>query len=86
MGRRPSRRNPKPDRRRVLDLLAVSPSGLTEALLIAHGVSIVQLVGLIRSGLAAAATERAVAGRKTTEVARVKITDEGRRALAKSRS
>ena len=86
MGHRPSRRNPKPDRRRVLDLLAVSPSGLTEALLIAHGVSIVQLVGLIRAGLATASPECVVAGGKTIEIARVKITDEGRRALAKSRS
>jgi hypothetical protein len=37
--RHPHRRRhgPKPDRRRALELLAASPDGCTEALLLAHG-------------------------------------------------
>jgi hypothetical protein len=37
---------------------------------------------LIRAGLATAKAERVVAGGKTIEVARVRITEEGRAALA----
>jgi hypothetical protein len=51
-------------------------------LLIAHGIAIKQMVALIHDGLASAQPERVVAGRKTTEVAGVKITAAGRRALA----
>ena len=44
MGRRPSRRLPKPDRRRALELLASCPEGCTEAILRAHGFTIEQMV------------------------------------------
>jgi hypothetical protein len=36
------RRLPKPDRRRVLELLAASPHGCTEAIMLAHGITIAQ--------------------------------------------
>jgi hypothetical protein len=34
------KRNPKPDRRRALELLAGSRDGATEAILLAHGISV----------------------------------------------
>ena len=42
-------RGPKPDRRRALELLAASPDGCTEALMLAHGFT-PQMVDLIRLG------------------------------------
>jgi hypothetical protein len=48
----------------------------------AHGFAIDFLVELIRAGLATAKVERVVAGGKTIEGARVRITEAGRRALA----
>ena len=80
------RRGPKPDRRRALELLAGSPTGCTEALLFAYGITAEMLVGLIEAGLATATAERVIAGSKPIEVARVRITEEGRQALAESRS
>jgi hypothetical protein len=73
---------PKPDRRRALELLAASRRGCTETLLLAHGVTVEQMVGLIRAGLATAAPERVVTGRRSDEITRVKITDAGRRAFS----
>lgn len=78
----PRRRLPKPDRRRALELLASCRDGCTEAMMLAQGFTIAQMVELVRAGLATASAERAVAGRRTIEVARVRITDAGRRALA----
>ena len=49
----------------------------------AHGFTIDLLVELVRSGLATAQAERVVAGGRAMEIARVRITDAGRRALAK---
>jgi hypothetical protein len=58
------RRAPKPDRRRALELLAGSPDGMTEAMLLAHGFRDVDmLVDLIRTGLAIAKIERMIADR-----------------------
>jgi hypothetical protein len=68
-------------RRRALELLAASRDGASEAILVAHGFSIDLLVGLIRAGLATAKAERDAGGR-TIEVARVRITEAGRQALA----
>jgi hypothetical protein len=79
---RARRRLPKPDRRRALDLLASCRDGCTEALLFAYGITVEMLVGLIHGGLATATTERMVAGGKSVEVARVRITEAGRAALA----
>jgi hypothetical protein len=49
---------------------------------VAHGITVDVLVGLVRAGLATAHAERVKAGGQTVEVARVRITDAGRRALA----
>jgi hypothetical protein len=57
---RPRRR--KPDRRRALELLASYRDGCTEAIMLAHGFSIAQMVELVRAGLASAIGER---GRET---------------------
>jgi hypothetical protein len=50
--------------------------------MLAHGFTVPLMVELVRVGLASATAERVVAGSKSIEVARVKITDAGRRALA----
>ncbi len=75
-------RGPKPDRRRALELLASCRDGCTEAIMLAHGFTIEQMVEMVRAGLATAQAERVVAGGRTLEVARVRITAEGRKALA----
>ena len=71
------RHGPKPDRRRALELLAASPDGCTEALMLANGFTAELLVELVRAGLASAHAERMVAGGKMMEVARVKISEAG---------
>ena len=79
---RTGRRLPKPDRRRALELLAASRDGATEAVMLAHGFGIPLMVELVRAGLASATPERVRAGNKTIEVATVRITEAGRRAIA----
>jgi hypothetical protein len=49
----------------------------------AHGFSIDMLVELVKVGLATTKRERMVAGGRQTDVARVRITEAGRQALAK---
>jgi hypothetical protein len=84
--RQPNRKRlPKPNRRRALELLASCRDGCTEAIMIAHGFAIEQMVELVRAGLATATAERMVAGNKTIEIARIRITDVGGRALEKAR-
>jgi hypothetical protein len=76
----PSRkRDPKPARRRALELLAASRDGCSEALLIAHGFTVPQVVDIINAGLATATDEYVIAGNRKIEVARVRITEAGRR-------
>jgi hypothetical protein len=75
----------KPDRRRALELLASCEDGCPEGILRAHGFAIADMVELVRSGLATATAERVIAGRTAMEVARVRITDAGRRVLEKAR-
>ncbi len=87
MGKRPNtapRRSgsPQPDRRRALELLAASRDGCTEAIMIAHGFTVPQMVELVRAGLATAYTRRVIVARRTVEIAWVRITAAGRRALA----
>jgi len=77
-----SKRIPKADRRRALELLASSADGCTEAILLAHGFKIDMLVEMINAGLASASVERVVAGGRTMQVTRVRITEAGRRVLA----
>lgn len=78
---RSRKRVPKSDRRRALELLASSPDGCTEALMVANGFTIELLLELLRTGLATAHAERRIVDGKMTEVARMGITDEGRRLL-----
>jgi hypothetical protein len=59
--------------------------GCTEALMLAHGFSVELMVELVRAGLATASAERVVAGRNRYQVARVRITDAGRQALAEAK-
>jgi hypothetical protein len=75
------RRGPKPDRRRALELLASCRDGCTEAIMLAHGFSVMQMVDLVRQGPATAYSQRVIVGRRTIEVARKKITEVGRQAL-----
>jgi hypothetical protein len=49
--------------------------------LIAHGFTVEQMVELVRTGHATAQTERVITGGRAIEVARMKITEAGRRAL-----
>ena len=50
--------------------------------MIAHGLSLEQMVELVRGGLAGASAERVAAGKQDVEAARVRITQAGRKALA----
>jgi hypothetical protein len=75
------RRAPKPDRRRALELLAASPDGCTEAIMLAHGFTVELLVDLCMAELAIATPERMVASGRTVEVVRMRITEAGRRGL-----
>ena len=78
---RPVRRGPKPDRRRALELLASCRDGCTEAVLLVHGFTVDQIVELVRAGLATAHSQRVIVARHAVEIARVKITEAGRRTL-----
>jgi len=49
----------------------------------AHGFSIEMLLDLLKAGLATTKRERMVDGGRQTDVARVRITEAGRRGLAK---
>jgi hypothetical protein len=72
--------NPPATRRRALELLAASRDGATEAILLAHGFSIEQIVDLVRTGLATAKAERVMAGGRT--IRGCPLADHGRRAGA----
>jgi hypothetical protein len=78
---RSTKRRPKPDRRRALELLATSPDGCTEALLFANDFTIEMLLDLLRAGLVSATPERMMADDKQVEVARLRLTEEGWRTL-----
>ena len=80
--KRRRKRAPKPDRRRALELLASSRDGCTEAIMIAHGFTVSRMVDLVTDGLATAHSHRVIVARRTVEVAYLKITEAGRRALA----
>jgi hypothetical protein len=63
------RRRPKPDRRRALELLASCRDGCTEAVMLADGISVEQMVELVRAGLATVESRRVVATDRMLEVA-----------------
>ena len=62
-------------RRRALELLASCGDGCTEAIMLAHGFSVEQMVDLVRAGLATAKAERVVAGGRSMQVSRLRITE-----------
>jgi hypothetical protein len=70
------------ERRRALRLLAGSPLGVTEAIMLAHGITIEMLTVLVREGLATAEQREMRAGRRPIKVNWLAITDIGRLALA----
>jgi hypothetical protein len=71
----------KEQRQALTMLLEAGPNGYTDATLLAHGFKIELLIGLARDGFTATAFERVTEGRLTVDVARIKITDAGRRAI-----
>jgi hypothetical protein len=75
------RSSPKPNRHRALELLASCRDGCTEAIMLAHGFTVRQMVELVRAGLATAHTQRVIVARRMVEIAHLKITEAGRRAL-----
>src|SRR5262249_30096207 len=77
----PRRRRLSAERRRALQLLAGSESGMTEVLLLAGGGQPHMLDRLLRSGLATIQHETVKAGDQPIEIGRVMITDAGRRLL-----
>jgi hypothetical protein len=71
------------EQRRALAMLAnAGQSGCADAFMMAHGFTVDMLAGLVRAGLATATPQRMRAGGRMIEVARVRITDAGRRAVA----
>jgi hypothetical protein len=65
----------------LLDLLAISPRGATEALLVrAHGFSSDMITDVVRVGLATVECET-MAGVRPAEVVRIRITEAGQDAL-----
>jgi hypothetical protein len=77
------RLSPQPRRTlELLSLLAGSPHGATEALLVrAHGFDRDMVAGLVRGGLATAECETMKAGANPVEVVRLRITAAGRKAI-----
>jgi hypothetical protein len=69
------------DQREVLRMLAGSPSGCTESILLTHGFAIETLDALVRKGLATAERRTVRAGQRLVEVKWLTITDAGRLAL-----
>lgn len=65
----------------MLELLAVDPRGLADALLLTYGFTRDLLAGLVRAGLATAQRQAAKVGGETIQVVRFRITDAGRRAV-----
>jgi hypothetical protein len=70
------------EKRRALRLLASSPDGCTMSIMMAHGLSLIMLAGLVRGGLASTAPQMERAGAQSIEVVRMQITDAGRSVLA----
>lgn len=67
--------------RDTLELLAAASPSCPEPLLLAHGIKYELLADLVRKGLATAQPETVGAGHRAIEVVRIKITEQGRRAI-----
>jgi hypothetical protein len=74
---RPRKRRLGGEQRRALQLLASTPFGVTEAIMLVHGFTRQMLAKLVRTGLATAQSETG----KAIAIGRVRITDVGRRGL-----
>jgi hypothetical protein len=72
------------DHYRTLRLLGSYPNGCSERLMVWHGVAVETMVDLIRAGLATAETIKRLGRGRPMEVARLKITEVGRRALRRA--
>jgi hypothetical protein len=72
---------PPATRRCALELLVSCRDGCTEAIMLAHGFTIEQMK-LVRAGLVTVTAERVVAGGRKLEVATLRITEAGQRAIA----
>ena len=71
-----------PEQRRALELLAGSPRGVTEAVLMVYGLPAEMLARLVLAELATVVTETIKAGNgRKIRVERVRITGAGRRAI-----
>jgi hypothetical protein len=66
---------------RALNILAENPDGCSRAIMLARGFPLSLLNRLVRAGLARSHLERDERGGKAIEIVRVKITEEGRKAL-----
>jgi hypothetical protein len=73
---------PRSQRHRAFEMLAGSPLGVTEAIMLAHGFTNAMLDALVRDGLATAEQREMRAGRQPIKVIWLTITDIGRQALA----
>jgi hypothetical protein len=73
---------PTDEQRRALQLLARSPNGCTEALMLAHGFESGILGSLVLDGLAVAVDHTTIAGRRRMKVTWMRITAAGRKAIA----
>jgi hypothetical protein len=62
-------------------MLVDSPDGVSEALLLAHGVKPILIIALIEAGLVTAETRNVLAGGKMVEVRRIMLTAAGSEAL-----
>jgi hypothetical protein len=67
-----------------LALLAASPNGCTDGLLLVYGLNIEVVAKLINDGLATRVTQRVGRGRNAVELSRINITEAGRRLLRAS--
>ncbi len=75
------------DDRRALAMLATSGhDGVAQAWLSAHGFDASMIAGLVTQGMATITAEKVRADGKLVAVAKVRITESGREALAASRS
>jgi hypothetical protein len=73
-------------RLRALDLLVgCLQEGCADAVMLANGVTVDQMVELVRAGLATATPQRVKAGRERMEFATLRITEAGRKALGQLR-
>jgi len=82
MGKPPRKRRLSGEALRALELLAGSPDGVNEALLLAHGFTRQMLTGFVRAGLVTWHDRTVRAGGRTIDVNYMMITGAGRDALA----